>query len=91
VGLEWKLKLKVMIQLAHLLALPLQTEPQNAREGKNILPGRVLNFVTCRGEEEGMETGGRTRRPKSKISSFVHFFSANFSEDYVYDDYVMRT
>jgi len=44
-----------------------------------------------RGDEDGFEIGSRTRRPKSMtlLCSFYHIL-ANFSEDFVYDDIVMR-
>ena len=70
--------------------LPVQWTLAREREGKVRI--RVWGELGYRGEEDGVETAGRTRRPKSELMSspFNKYVLANFSEDFVYDDIVMR-
>ena len=49
-------------------------------------------LIFCRGDEDGFEMGVRIRKPKSTyilVDFNIHL--DNFSEDFVYDDYVMRS
>jgi hypothetical protein len=87
------LKLRVMTQSTQAKGPPqLEAPPKESLGILLHIIGYILTKYDFRGEEGGFETTGvRMRKPKSIIFVAFNYDLDNFSEDFVYDDYVMRS